>query len=397
MRKVNNVIRYLVKVWIDDYENVQDTKVRQSYGMLGGILGIACNLFLFFFKMAAGIVAGAISIMADAFNNLSDAASSVVTLIGFKMAGKPADKEHPFGHGRMEYLSGLFISAAIMLVGWQLAMSSIDKIRHPKALNYSVVSVVILVISIGVKLWMASYNRYLGEKIQSATMKATATDSLSDCVATSAVLLSMGIGYVTTWNIDGIAGLFVSIFIFIAGINSMKDTIQPLLGQAPDKEFVKKIEQLIMSHEEIIGIHDMVVHDYGPGRVMVSLHAEIPYDMDIMKAHDIIDDIEMDIKREFHCDITIHMDPVVLDDQSTNRVKEQVLSIIKQVDDELTMHDFRMTPGPLRTNLIFDVVVPYECEQDTAQIKNEIAKQVEHMEGNYYARVQIDKGYLEQS
>ena len=391
------LIRYLVKIFIKDYENVQDANVRQSYGMLGGAVGIACNIFLFFAKLIAGVMSGAISIMADAFNNLSDAGSSVVTLIGFKMAGKPADKEHPFGHGRMEYLAGLFISTAIILVGWQLGVSSIDKIRHPQELSYNMTSVGILILSILVKLWMASYNRFLGNRIQSATMKATATDSLSDCIATSAVLLSMGIGYFTHWNADGFAGLIVSLFIFMAGINSMKDTIQPLLGQAPDPKFVQEIEEIVMSHKEIIGIHDMIVHDYGPARIMVSLHAEIPYDMDIMKAHDIIDDIEMDIKKEFHCDITIHMDPVVLDDEATNETKKQVLSIIKSVDEELTMHDFRMTAGPLRTNLIFDVVVPYDCEKNIGEIKREIGEQVAQMDGNFYARVQIDKGYMEHS
>ena len=391
------MIQFLVKWFIKDYENTKNPKVREAYGMLGGVLGIACNILLFFAKLLAGIMTGAISIMADAFNNLSDAGSSVVTLIGFKMAGKPADKEHPFGHGRMEYLAGLFIAAAIMLVGWELGMSSIEKILHPEELTYSGVSIIILVLSILVKMWMASYNRFLGNKIQSATMKATATDSLSDCIATTAVLLSIGIGYFTSWNVDGIAGFIVSIFIFIAGINAMKDTIQPLLGQAPDQEFVNKIEEIVLSHNVIIGIHDLIVHDYGPGRIMVSLHAEIPYDMDIMEAHDIIDDIEMDIKKEFHCDITIHMDPVVFDDDVTNTMKKEVLSIIQTVDKELMMHDFRMTTGPLRTNLIFDVVVPYDCKKTSQEIKKEISEKVEQLEGNYYARVQIDKGYCEQA
>lgn len=391
------VIQLLVKWFIKDYENTKDIKVRQAYGVFGGVLGIACNLFLFLAKFLAGIMTGAISIMADAFNNLSDALSSVVTLIGFKMAGKPADKEHPFGHGRMEYLAGLFISAAIMLVGWQLGVSSVQKILHPQSLNYSALSVWILILSIFVKFWMASYNRFLGNKIQSATMKATAMDSLSDCIATTAVLLSIGIGYFTSWNVDGIAGLLVSIFIFIAGINAMKDTVQPLLGQAPDQEFVNKIEEIVLSHDVIIGIHDLVVHDYGPGRIMASLHAEIPYDMDIMKAHDIIDDIEMDIKKEFRCDITIHMDPVVFDDEKANEMKQKVLQIIKRVDGDLTMHDFRMTTGPLRTNLIFDVVVPYDCKKTAIEVKRAIEKEVEKLEGNYYARVQIDKGYCEQA
>lgn len=389
------MIQLLVKWFIKDYENIKDKKVRQAYGMLGGILGIACNVCLFVAKLLAGILTGAISIIADAFNNLSDALSSIVTLIGFKMAGKPADKEHPFGHGRVEYLAGLFISATILLVGWQLGVSSVQKILHPEELTYSIVSACILVASILVKFWMASYNRFLGNKIQSATMKATAMDSLSDCIATTAVLISMGIGYMTSWNVDGVAGLLVSIFIFVAGINAMKDTIQPLLGQAPDPEFVKKIEEIVLSYDMVIGIHDLVVHDYGPGRIMASLHAEIPYDMDIMKAHDMIDTIEMDIKKEFHCEITIHMDPVVNNDETTNSMKQMIVKIVKDVEKELTIHDFRMTTGPLRTNLIFDVVVPYDCKKTALEIKKEIEERVEALEGNYYARVQIDQGYLE--
>ena len=386
------MIRVFVKFFIKDYENIQDASVSQAYGMLGGGLGIACNLILFLAKLIAGIMTGAISIMADAFNNLSDAGSSIVTLIGFKLAGKPADKEHPFGHGRMEYLAGLFISAAIMLVGWQLGTSSIDKILHPEEVTYRMLSIIILIGSVIIKFWMASYNRYLGNKIQSATMKATAMDSLSDCIATTAVLLSIVIGYFTDLQVDGIAGLIVSIFIFIAGINAMKDTVQPLLGQAPDAEFVKGIERVVMSHSAIVGIHDMMVHDYGPGRVMVSLHAEIPVEMDFMEAHDIIDDIEMDIKNEFQCDITIHMDPVVLEDEKTNQMRERVKGIVENVENDLTMHDFRMTTGPLRTNLIFDVVVPYDSKKTDREIKEEITEQVSQIGENYYARVQIDKG-----
>lgn len=390
------MVEYLVKLFIKDYENIQDVHVRQNYGVLSGVLGIICNLLLFAIKSIAGLLSGAISIMADAFNNLSDAGSSVVTLIGFKLAGKPADKEHPFGHGRVEYLAGLFISAAIMLVGWQLGMTSFQKILHPEPLSYSLISVGILIVSIVMKLWMASYNRYLGNKIQSTTMKATAADSLSDCVATSAVLVSIGISYFFHWNVDGITGLIVSVFIFIAGINSMKDTIQPLLGQEPDPVFVKNIEDMVEQYEDIIGVHDMIVHDYGPGRVMVSLHAEIPYDMDIMKAHDMIDELEMQIKKELCCDITIHMDPIINDDVTINEMKERVLKIVKDIESTLDIHDFRMTIGPMRTNLIFDVVVPYDCKRTEEEIRTAIREEVIKMDGNYYARVQIDKGYREQ-
>lgn len=388
------MINLLVKLFVKNYDDVHNAAVRQSYGILGGSVGIVCNLLLFIVKLSMGMLTGAISIMADAFNNLSDAASSVVTLIGFKMAGKPADKEHPFGHGRIEYLSGLFISAAIMMVGWELGKGSFDKILHPETLSYSIWSILILIASVLVKFWMAAFNRKIGERIQSAAMKATAADSLSDCIATSAVLVSIVVGYFTNLKIDGVAGLIVSIFIFIAGIQAMKDTIQPLLGQAPDPEFVKGVQETILSHEEIVGIHDMIVHDYGPGRVMVSVHAEIPDGMDIMKAHDIIDDIEMDIKREFNCDITIHMDPVVLNDKVIDEIKYKVLAIVKQVNEKMTIHDFRMTTGPLRTNLIFDVMVPFDCVMTDQEIIDEINMRVKEMDHRYYTVIQVDKGYV---
>lgn len=384
----------LVKCFVKNREETDNPAVREQYGVLGGAVGIGCNLFLFLIKLLAGILTGAIAVIADAFNNLSDAGSSIVTLIGFKMAGKPADTDHPFGHGRIEYISGLFVAVAIMLVGVELARSSFEKILHPEEVTFSAVSIGILVLAIVVKLWMSAFNKKLGNRINSAAMKATAQDSFNDSIATGAVLLCMGFTYLTHINIDGYAGILVALFILYSGIGVAKDTLQPLLGQAPDPEFVKAIEAEILTHPEIVGVHDVIVHDYGPGRVMVSLHAEIPYDMDILVAHDVIDDTECEIKEKFKCEITIHMDPIVTNDEVTNAKKEEVKAIVKKLDEKMSIHDFRMTKGPLRTNLIFDLVIPYDCaivpEEAEESIKAEIAK----LDGTCYVVISIDRGYV---
>lgn len=384
----------LVKLFIKNNENVTDSNVRQQYGVLGGAVGIGCNLLLFICKLFAGIMTGAISITADAFNNLSDAGSSVVTLIGFKMAGKPADIDHPFGHGRIEYLSGLFVSVAIMLVGWELGKTSFSKIMNPLPVTYTVTSVIILIGSVVLKLWMSVFNKSLGKRINSAAMKATAADSLSDCVATSAVLISIAVGYVTGLHIDGYAGMVVAIFIFWAGVGAARDTLRPILGQAPDLMLVKGIEDVVMDHEEIVGIHDMIVHDYGPGRVMVSLHAEIPCAMDFLCAHDVIDEIEYQIKDKFNCEVTIHMDPVSTDDQVTNEIREHVETIVKELHEEMSLHDFRMTQGPLHMNLIFDVQVPFHCKMTEEEVKTMIRLKVKELDKNYFAVINIDKGFV---
>ncbi|MEG1994699.1 MAG: cation diffusion facilitator family transporter, partial [Oscillospiraceae bacterium] len=281
------MVNLLVKTFIKNSDDIQDTKVRNSYGILGGAVGIVCNVFLFITKFMAGMITGAISITADAFNNLSDAFSSIVTMVGFKMSEKPPDPGHPFGHGRIEYLAGLFVSVAIIMVSVDLFKSSVEKIFHPTNVEYTVMSVIILIVSVVLKLWIGYFNNILGKKINSATMKATATDSMSDCIATTVVLLSIAVSHFTTFNVEGYAGAIVAIFVLFAGIGSIKDTIQPLLGTPPSAELVGGIKELVLSHNEIVGIHDLVVHDYGPGRMMVSLHAEIPYTMDIMVAHDV--------------------------------------------------------------------------------------------------------------
>ncbi|MDO4555543.1 MAG: cation diffusion facilitator family transporter [Lachnospiraceae bacterium] len=384
----------LVRLFVKDFDSVEQPQVRRNYGLLSGTVGIVCNLILFAAKFFAGILTGAISITADAFNNLSDAGSSIITLIGFQMAGKPADEDHPFGHGRGEYITGLFVSVAILLMGFELMKTSIQKIIHPEDMSINLISIGILILSIIMKFWMSRFNRILGDRIQSASMKATATDSLSDCIATASVLVGLIISQVSGYNLDGFIGVLVALFILFAGYSAAKDTISPLLGQKPDPEFVQEISKRIMARDELIGFHDMVIHNYGPGRVMVSVHGEVPYHLDIMQAHDVIDDIEAEIKRDLGCEISIHMDPVIDDDDEMIALREQVEVIVKQISPKLSIHDFRMTRGPLRSNLIFDVVVPFDFEKSEEDITNIINEELHKLSPQYVAVIQIDHMYL---
>lgn len=381
----------LVRLFVKNYENIKSPAVRQAYGMFSGIVGIFCNVFLFVLKFLAGMMTGAVSISADAFNNLSDAGSSIVTFIGFKMAGKPADPEHPFGHGRIEYVSGLVIAAAILLMGVELFEQSVSRIVHPETTVFSVISVVILIGSIAVKLWMSLFNRSLGKKIDSAAMKATAADSLSDCVSTTVVLLSLVVTEMTGWNVDGYAGAVVAVFVIATGIEAAKDTLKPLLGQPPQETFVRELEKIVMQDKHIIGIHDLIVHDYGPGRVFASLHAEIPAGMNMLEAHDIVDIAEQRVMQQLDCEISIHMDPVITDDVQINALKDMARSILAEIDPELSMHDFRVTNGPYLTNLIFDVVVPFQYSMTDEELKNRISEAVAQRQENCYAVVHIDK------
>ena len=381
----------LVKLFVKNSDDILNPKVREKYGILSGGVGICCNIFLCVIKFIAGFITSSISITADAFNNLSDAGSSIVTLVGFRLAGKPADSEHPYGHGRYEYISGLVIAAVIMIMGFELFKSSVDKILHPAEIDFSIASIVILIISIGVKLWMNLFNRKLGKKLDASAMLATAADSLNDCIATGVVLLSLIVGRYAGINIDGFAGVLVALFVLWAGWNTAKDTIEPLLGQAPDPVFVENVQRQVMSHEEIIGIHDMIVHDYGPGRVIVSLHAEIPCDMNVMTAHDIIDTAEHEVREKYGCDISIHMDPVLINDERTNELKALVKEIVKELDERLSIHDFRITDGPLRTNLIFDAVLPFDFKMSDSEVVEHIRKKIKEKDERYYAVVHIDK------
>ena len=388
------MISLLSKWFIKDRDNVTDPAVRRAYGSLCGIVGIALNLLLFAGKFLAGILSGSIAVTADAFNNLSDAGSSVITLLGFHLAGKKPDPDHPFGHGRIEYISGLIVSGLILLMAFELGKSSFEKILHPEVVDFSLLAIVILAVSVAVKLYMSFYNASVGKKIDSAAMKATAADSRSDAISTSAVLLAMLVGKWTGLMIDGYVGLLVAVLILIAGINAAKETIAPLLGQVPDEDFVKDIERIVMTHAPICGIHDLVVHDYGPGRVMLSLHAEVPASGNILELHDVIDNAEFDLRNQLGCEATIHMDPIVTDDGLTGELRRQVAELVKTIDERMTIHDFRMVPGGTHTNLIFDAVIPYDDKLKKDEVEKQIKELVQQMDGNYFAVVLVENSYV---
>ncbi len=336
------MIALLSSIFIKNKNNFNDENVRRKYGILTGAVGIILNLFLFATKFSVGIITSAISVTADAFNNLSDAGSSIITLLGFKLSGQKPDNEHPFGHGRIEYISGLFVSVIILIVAFELVKTSIGKIIHPEEVAVSALTFVFLSISIIVKLYMFAYNMIYGKKISSTTMKATAVDSISDTIATSVVLICYILYVVFKIKIDAYAGIAVGLFIAYAGYKTLRETISPLLGQTPDPEFVKEIEEIVRSNESVIGIHDMIVHDYGPTRIFVSLHAEVPCDKDILYLHECIDDIENEIKEKLNCEVSIHMDPVDTNDENLFEAKVMVTEIIKEIDERLTLHDFRI-------------------------------------------------------
>ena len=384
----------LVRRFIRDWENVGDPAVRERYGALSGGVGILLNLLLSLGKFFAGLLTGSIAVTADAFNNLSDAGSSVVTLVGFKLAGQKADDGHPFGHGRIEYLAGLLVSLLILMVGVELGKTSIEKIFHPEQVDFSLVTVVILIASILVKLWMCLFNRNLGRRIGSAAMEATATDSLSDVVATSAVLAGTLVGEFTGVSIEGWVGVVVAIFILRAGWGAAKDTVDPLLGSAPDPALVKEIQDVVLSHKQVVGMHDLVIHDYGPGRRMCSFHAEVPQNADIMEAHDAIDHIEREIYQKFGVETTAHMDPVATEDEAVNSLREQVRDLVREVNPEMNIHDFRVTRGPQHTNLIFDVVVPHRSKVSDEEIAGEITRRVQALDPSYYPVFQLERSYV---
>lgn len=373
-------------------EDDDKSKVRQRYGMLCGILGIVLNVLLFIGKFVAGKLSSSVAIMADAVNNLSDAGSSFVTLIGFKLAGQKPDTEHPYGHGRMEYISGLIVAAAILLMGYELVKESIGKILNPQETEFSGLVAMILLVSIAMKVYMFFYNYSVAKKIDSAAMSATAKDSLSDSVATGVVLLTMLVGHYTNLHIDGYCGLLVAMLIFYAGYTAAKDTLNPLLGQKASEEFEQEIEDIVMAHEEVCGIHDLFVHDYGPGRQIISLHAEVSADSDIMVIHDVIDNIENELRLKLGCDATIHMDPVVTNDIRVSETKETVIEIVKAMDERLTIHDFRMVEGPSHTNLIFDVVAPFNFRLNDEELVKEIFANVQKSLGTtYFTVIKVDK------
>lgn len=389
------MITILSSLFIKNRDQVGDGNVRRAYGMLCSIVGIALNVCLFAGKYLAGVISGSIAITADAFNNLSDAGSSFISLVGFKFSGMKADADHPFGHGRIEYVSGFGVSMIIILMGFELLKTSVGKIFHPEPVETSALAVGILIVSICVKAYMFFYNRSVGTKIQSETMKATAMDSMSDSIATTAVLVSMGIAYATGVNVDGWCGCLVACFVLYAGYGAAKDTLNPLLGEAPSKEFVDEIKSIVLAHPEILGIHDLVVHDYGPGRRMISLHGEVSGDSDIFEIHDVIDRIEKELKRKLGCEAVIHMDPIVVNNEKINETKKEIVEMIRENFPGVTIHDFRMVQGPTHTNLIFDAVVPFQYGKTNEEVKKGIAKLITEKWNNYYAVIQAEQSYTE--
>ena len=388
------MIEFLARLFIRNRNALAPSALRQAYGQLCGLVGICLNLFLFAVKFFAGTISGSIAITADAFNNLSDAGSSVVTLLGFRLANRKPDPEHPFGHGRMEYISGLVVAGLILLMGVELGKSSFDKILHPEEIASSPLVLGILALSVAVKLYMFYYNRTIGKKINSAAMSATAVDSLSDVVATTAVLIATLISQFTGVLVDGWVGMLVALFILYSAYKAAQETLSPLLGQTPEPEFVERIQQIVLSYPEVQNLHDLIVHDYGPGRVMISLHAEVPADGDLLQLHDIIDNIEHRLQQELGCMAVIHMDPIAVGDERTNALRMAVAEQVKTIDPRLTIHDFRIVPGPTHTNLIFDTVVPYDVKLPHDQVQKRIGELVRQMDGNYFAVVQIDNSYV---
>lgn len=386
------MITLLANVFLKD-KDIENSGTRKAYGTLCSVIGIILNILLFAGKYFVGMISGSIAIMADAFNNLSDAGSSFITLIGFWFAGKKPDIEHPFGHGRIEYLSGLGVAVMILLMGFELAKDSVDKILHPQSVDSGTITLIILCISIAIKVYMAVYNRKIGEKIDSSAMKATSTDSMSDAAATTIVLITVLVGGYTNLNIDGVCGLVVSLFILYAGYNVASETISPLLGQPPKPEFVESIHEIVMAHKEIEGIHDLVVHDYGPGRVMISLHTEVPGDADIFKVHDLIDRIENELNEKLGCEAVIHMDPIEVNNQIVKEMKSIVQNIVLNVNQEMSIHDFRMVTGDTHTNLIFDVLVPYSIKDSDEELKNKIQEKVSEYNETYFTVIHIDRDY----
>ena len=387
------MISLLSRLLIKNHEDTSNPAVRQSYGVLCGFMGIFFNLLLFTGKFVAGTVSHSIAITADAFNNLSDAGSSIITLIGFKMAGQKPDSDHPFGHGRIEYISGLLVSVIILIMAFELLKSSVIKIFHPDELEFSPLILIILILSILIKCYMAFYNKKIGKKIDSSAMAATATDSLSDTLATTAVLIATLVSHFTGLSIDGYCGVLVGLFICYAGVSAAKDTISPLLGQAPEPEFVNRITEIVMAHEGVIGIHDLIVHNYGPGRVLISLHAEVPADGNILTLHDMIDLIEHELRDTLHCSAVIHMDPVCVGDEETDTLKAEVSTYLAEIDSSLTMHDFRIVKGPTHTNIIFDVVVPYKFRLKDNELVQTITDKIQAVHPNYFTVIEVDRKF----
>lgn len=386
---------FLVRIFIKDYKNTEDLQVRTKYGVLSSCVGICCNVLLFGVKLAIGLLMHSLAIMADAFNNLSDAASSVISFIGVKMASKPADEEHPFGHGRIEYIAALIVSFLVIEVGVSCLRSSFEKLFAPEPIAFDWVPFVILLLSVGVKLWMSFFNRKLGKRIDSKVMLATAADSTGDVIVTSATLASILICYFTSVNIDAITGIAVSVIVIWSGISIAKETLEPLIGQRPDPQLYRQIQEMVESYDGIVGTHDLIIHNYGPGRSMASIHAEVPRDVDIETSHEIIDRVEREVAKKLNIFLVIHMDPVEVHDKAVLEVKEKLSRVIQTLDDKLSFHDFRVVNGCQKITLIFDLVVPFSYSQEDAKRSvRQITALMQEIDPRYSCVITVDKEYL---
>lgn len=386
---------FLVKHFVKDYKDVEKVSVRTAYGVLASIVGIFCNVFLFAVKFAVGLVLGSVSVTADAFNNLSDAGSSVIGFVGVKMAEKPADADHPFGHGRMEYIAALVVSFLVIEVGFTFLKDSVGRIRTPEAMSFSAVSVFILLLSIAVKLWLGLFNRKLGERIDSKVMKAVFTDAMGDVVTTGATILSLVFFGATGINIDGFVGAGVALVVMWAGVGIARDTLEPLIGEAIDPEEYEKIKSFVESYDGIEGTHDLIVHNYGPGRSMASIHAEVPNNVDIERSHEIIDRIERDAGKNLGIFLVIHMDPIETRDESVLRIRQKTEEILGKLDPACSLHDFRVVPGEGQTNLIFDMVIPIEYDEKMRkELPQRLAEQVKEIDPRYQCVITVDYDYV---
>ncbi len=384
--------KWLVKTFVKRPEDTDDERVRYTYSRLAGAAGLTANVLLFAAKLAIGALSGSVAILADAFNNLSDAGSSIVTLVGFKLSSAPPDAEHPFGHGRMEYLSALGVAALIMAAGFELFLSAVDKIRHPALPEFGVLTIVVLALAIAVKLWMALFYKKIGNTIRSEALKASCADSRNDVICTGVVLLTSLIGWLSGVAIDGYVGLLVALFVIWSGFTVIKETVSPLLGQAPDPEMVQDIKNTVMAHPGIIGVHDLMIHNYGPGRLVLSLHAEVSCHEDMMRSHDLIDCVERELSRKYRAIACIHMDPVDSGNEEVEALKITVETILEDIDPRLTMHDFRVVFGETHTNLIFDVVAPFDFK-DEASVKAELQRRVTVVNPQLFTVVTVEHSF----
>lgn len=386
--------KLLIKLFVKDSENTANEAVRTRYGVLSGVVGIVLNIILSVFKMIFGAITRSVSIIADGANNIFDAVSSIISLVGFKISGKPADDEHPFGHGRIEYVSALTLAFIILIMGFELIKTSVDKFTNPEAVIFSAPAVVVLVFSIIAKIWLAAFNKTVGKKIDSVAVNAVVADSIGDIAATTCSLIALIASKFTALPVDAVMGIIVALVVIYAGIGIIKDTLGPLLGEPPAKEIVEKLEKLVLSYDGIVGIHDLVLHSYGHSKIIGSLHAEVPSDVDIMESHDTIDLIERDIKEKLGIEISIHMDPILVNDPLTDELREMTAKVLGEISADITFHDFRIVKGQTHTNLIFDIVIPHSSLLKPDEIKNLIESKIRQENEAYFTVINVDRSYV---